>query len=353
MSTFWRRHSKKKGKGNPRRKQRVGILLVWTAGKYVAGSFSRRGVIEIGASPCRLWDPQLFLFSMQPLCEERVKMKKTLWVTACALTLLAGCSSSGDTSTSNSSSEANQETFTVGMECNYAPFNWQTTNSTDTSVALPSGAGYCDGYDVMISQTIADKLDKKLVVKKIVWDGLQPALESGEIDAVIAGMTANEEREEGMDFTTPYYESDMVLIVPANSEVAQYTSIQDFSGHKVIGQKNTNYDTIIDQIEGVDHVTPKAAYPELILALQTGEAEAITAELPVAQGIVEANPDLTYIVFEEGKGFEVDTSVSIGLKNNTRDTEEFQNIQKALDEISQDQRDEMMVSAVNNAPTGD
>ncbi|MDE5758714.1 MAG: ABC transporter substrate-binding protein, partial [Allobaculum sp.] len=60
-----------------------------------------------------------------------------------------------------------------------------------------------------------------------------------------------------------------------------------------------------------------------------------------------------YIVFEEGKGFEVDTSVSIGLKNNTRDTEEFQNIQKALDEISQDQRDEMMVSAVNNAPTGD
>lgn len=279
-------------------------------------------------------------------------MKKLLWTTACAFALLAGCSSGGNTDSSTSDT-ANQETFTVGMECNYAPFNWQTTTKTSTSVALPGGAGYCDGYDVMISQNIADAMGKKLVVKKIVWDGLQPALESGEIDAIIAGMTANEEREEGMDFTTPYYESDMVLIVPANSEVASYTSIQDFSGHKVIGQKNTNYDTIIDQIEGVEHVTPKAAYPELVLALQTGEAEAITAELPVAQGIVEANPDLTYIIFEDGKGFDVDTSVSIGMKNDTRDTDSFKQVQSALDKISTDERDELMVNAVNNAPTGD
>ena len=100
-----------------------------------------------------------------------------------------------------------------------------------------------------------------------------------------------------------------------------------------------------------EHVTPKGAYPELILALQTGEAEAITAELPVAKGITEANPDLTYITFEEGKGFDVDTTVSIGLKNDTRDTQEFKDIQAALDAISQETRDEYMQNAVSNAPT--
>lgn len=280
-------------------------------------------------------------------------MKKQLWsAAACAMMILAGCSSSNGSSTANgSSATADADTFTVGMECNYAPFNWQQTDPSDTAVELGSGAGYCDGYDVMISQDLADALGKKLVVKKIVWDGLQPALESGEIDAVIAGMTANDEREEGMDFTTPYYSSEMVLIVPKDSEVASFTDIQQFAGHKVIGQKNTNYDTIIDQIEGVDHVTPKAAYPELILALQTGEAEAITAELPVAKGITEANPDLTYITFEEGKGFDVDTTVSIGLKNDTRDTQEFKDIQAALDAISQETRDEYMQNAVSNAPT--
>lgn len=280
-------------------------------------------------------------------------MKKQLWsAAACAMMILAGCSSSNGSSTANgSSATADADTFTVGMECNYAPFNWQQTDPSDTAVELGSGAGYCDGYDVMISQDLADALGKKLVVKKIVWDGLQPALESGEIDAVIAGMTANDDREEGMDFTTPYYSSEMVLIVPKDSEVASFTDIQQFAGHKVIGQKNTNYDTIIDQIEGVEHVTPKGAYPELILALQTGEAEAITAELPVAKGITEANPDLTYITFEEGKGFDVDTTVSIGLKNDTRDTQEFKDIQAALDAISQETRDEYMQNAVSNAPT--
>ncbi|MEY8308427.1 transporter substrate-binding domain-containing protein [Erysipelotrichaceae bacterium 51-3] len=293
-------------------------------------------------------------------------MKKSMWTAACAMLVLAGCSSSSSasstastastsssTTSASSTAAASGDTFTVGMECNYAPFNWQTTDATESSAELPNGAGYCDGYDVKISQDLADKLGKQLVVKKINWDGLQPALESGEIDAIVAGMTANDEREEGIDFTTPYYSSDMVMIVPKDSDVASFTSIQDFSGHKVIGQKNTNYDTIIDQIEGVDHVTPKAAYPELVLALQTGEAEAITAELPVAKGIVAANPDLTYITFEDGKGFDVDTTVSIGLKNNTRDTQEFKDVQAALDEISQETRDEYMLDAVNNAPTGE
>lgn len=281
-------------------------------------------------------------------------MKKQLWsAAACAMMILAGCSSASNGSSTASNASADSDTFTVGMECNYAPFNWQQVEGSDTAVELGGGAGYCDGYDVMISQDIAENLGKKLVVKKINWDGLQPALDSGEIDAIVAGMTANEEREEGIDFTTPYFSSEMVLIVPKGSELESFTDIQQFAGHKVIGQKNTNYDTVIDQIEGVNHVVPKSAYPELVLALQTGEAEAITAELPVAKGICEANPDLTYITFEEGKGFDIDTAVSIGLKNNSRDSEEFNAVQEALDKITQETREEYMQNAVNNAPTNE
>lgn len=281
-------------------------------------------------------------------------MKKQLWsAAACAMMILAGCSSASNGSSTASNASADSDTFTVGMECNYAPFNWQQVEGSDTAVELGGGAGYCDGYDVMISQDIAENLGKKLVVKKINWDGLQPALDSGEIDAIVAGMTANEEREEGIDFTTPYFSSEMVLIVPKGSELESFTDIQQFSGHKVIGQKNTNYDTVIDQIEGVNHVVPKSAYPELVLALQTGEAEAITAELPVAKGICEANPDLTYITFEEGKGFDIDTAVSIGLKNKSRDSEEFNAVQEALDKITQETREEYMQNAVNNAPTNE
>ena len=272
-------------------------------------------------------------------------MKKLLAASLVGAMALAGCSGGQDAAEDN--------TFTVGMECGYQPFNWQTADAeTDSAVEISGGGGYCDGYDVMMSQAIADELGQELEVKKISWDGLQPALESGEIDAIIAGMTASDEREEGIDFTSPYYESEgMVMIVRADSETAGYTDIQQFSGHNVIGQKNTNYDTVIDQIEGVNHQTPLATYPELVAALQNGVADGITAEMPVAEGVVAANPGLAIVKFDEGHGFEVDTTVSIGLAEGSRDSDFFNAVQEALDSIDQDTRNEYMATAVENAPT--
>mgnify|MGYP000511983550 FL=1 len=48
------------------------------------------------------------------------------------------------------------------MECGYQPFNWQTSDAqTDSAVEISGGGGYCDGYDVMMSQAIADELGQK------------------------------------------------------------------------------------------------------------------------------------------------------------------------------------------------
>ena len=246
--------------------------------------------------------------------------------------------------------KAEEDEFVVGMECNYAPYNWQSQTETAYSVAL-DGSGYCDGYDVRIAQDIADSLNKKLVIKRIAWDGLQAALDSGEIDAIIAGMTANEDRENGIDFTTPYYDTDMVMIVRKDDELADATSINDFSYKNVVGQISTNYDTVIDQIPNVNHMTPRESYPEMVIALKSREADGITAEVPVAESIVSANDDLTYVTFAEGQGFDIDNSVSIGLKEGSRGTEEFAAVQEALDNISQETRLEYMTWASENAPS--
>ncbi len=45
------------------------------------------------------------------------------------------------------------------------------------------------------------------------WDGLAPALQSGKIDAIIAGMSPTAERKKEIDFTDPYYESQLVVVV--------------------------------------------------------------------------------------------------------------------------------------------
>lgn len=96
-----------------------------------------------------------------------------------ALMMLAGC---GDGSANGGSAK----TFTVGMECNYAPFNWTQVEGDDYSVAL-EGAGHAGGYDVMMAKTLAEKMGATLVIKKLAWEGLEPAVTSGEIDAIIAG----------------------------------------------------------------------------------------------------------------------------------------------------------------------
>ena len=93
--------------------------------------------------------------------------------------------------------------LTVGLECGYAPFNWTTTTRSDDSVAIANsgflgfGKSYCSGYDITIAKHMADELGYDLQVRKISWDGLIPALQSGNIDAIIAGMTDTASRDVG------------------------------------------------------------------------------------------------------------------------------------------------------------
>ena len=236
------------------------------------------------------------------------------------------------------------------MECNYAPFNWTQVEESETAVSL-GGAGYADGYDVVIAQALADAMGKELEIKKIEWTGLEPALNAGEIDAIIAGMTDTPERRENANFTGPYYESEMVCIVRGDDPLAGATSLEDFSGKKVLGQINTIYDEVIDQIPNVDHKTPLASYPLMVVALQSGDADALTAELPVANGVIASNPSLKIVKFEEGKGFEADTSVSIAVKKGN--DELLADIQAALDEITPEQRLEWMTASVERQPANE
>lgn len=274
---------------------------------------------------------------------------RSVSVSALCAVMLAGCGS-GSAAAASASASADANTLRVGMECNYAPYNWTTTEKTDTSQQITS-VDYCDGYDVMMAQKLAEKTNKQVKIVKLDWDNLILSLQNNQIDAIIAGMTDTEEREQEVAFTTPYYVSTEVIIVEKDSDLANATSLADFSGKKVIGQLNTLYDTIIDQIPNVQHQPGAETFPAAIQALQSGAVDAVTSELPVAKGVVEANPDLTYITFEDGKGFtgaDKDASVSVAVRKDDKDL--LDSLQSALDTISDDEREQMMETAVKNQP---
>lgn len=241
------------------------------------------------------------------------------------------------------------ETLKVGMECNYAPFNWTQTDASEDAVALPVG-GYADGYDVQIAKIIAGELGMDLEIVKTEWDGLPLALTSGKIDAIIAGMSPTVERKMVIDFTEPYYASDLVVVVQKDGAFAAAKSLAELSGAKITGQLNTFHYSVIDQIPGVQKLTALETFPAMTVALSSGRIDGYVSERPGAVSAVAANPNLSFTVFDEGKGFVVDPeniTVAVGVQKGSPLLEQINAILAGIDEAT---RIQIMDAAVLRQP---
>ena len=250
--------------------------------------------------------------------------------------------------TTPSTTESSQ--FRVGMECAYAPSNWQESAATDTNVPVENVAGaYAEGYDVQIARILADQLGKELVIVKLSWDGLIDALNQGQIDAIIAGMMDTAERRESINFSEPYRETTYGLMLLADSPYLNATSIQDFSGAAVLGQQGTALDDVIEQIEGVDHLSPVGSVPDMLSRLQQGTCDAIVINVENAQGYLASNPNFRLVTFDEGSGFTLPAKGScVGLRKS--DNELLDQINTILSGIDDDARAAMWQAAVDGQP---
>lgn len=240
-------------------------------------------------------------------------------------------------------------TLRVGMEAAYAPYNWQATEESEFTIPIENVSGaYADGYDVQIAKTIAEGLEMEPVAVKLEWDGLIEALGQGQIDVIIAGMTATPEREESIDFTDPYYVGTYGLMVQKGSAYENATSIQDFSGAAVLGQKDTLLDTVIDEIEGVNHLSPVPTVPDQISQLLAGACDAITFDVGNIQSMTDAHPELVGLIFDEGNGFSEEVPVNIGISKGQ--DEIVAQMNEILAGISEDDRQAIWAAAVERQP---
>lgn len=246
--------------------------------------------------------------------------------------------------------EASDDKFVVGMEAGYPPFNWTQQNDNNGAVKIQGGNEYANGYDVMIAKRVAEGLGKELVIYKTAWDGLAPALTSGKVDAIIAGMSPTEERKKTIDFTNDYYHSNLVLVVAKDGKYANAKSLKDFEGAKVTAQLNTFHYSVIDQIEGVSKQTAMDDFSAMRVALQSGKIDAYVSEKPEGITAQKVNPNFKMIDFKDGQGFKTnrdDTSVSIGVKKGSQDIAKINDI---LAGINQTERDNFMDIAISEQP---
>lgn len=288
-------------------------------------------------------------------------MKKTWTLLLGAILVLGllvtavGCSSSqqpgNDSAQSDDSSQA--EVFKVGLECGYAPFNWTQLDNSNDAVPIQGTKEFASGYDVEIAKIIANGLGRELVIVKTGWDGLVPSVQSGTIDAIIAGMSPTAERWKTIDFSDHYYKSDLVMVVKKGSPYENASSIQDFSGAKVTAQLNTFHYTVIEQIEGVEKAQAMEDFPAMRVALESGIIDGYVSERPEGVSASTANANFVMVEFAEGQGFEAsddDVAIAVGLKKGNSDREKINEI---LAGISEDQRLTLMDNAIANQPSAD
>lgn len=276
-----------------------------------------------------------------------MKRKLILLMTICltGIIFLIGCNSE------NNLSNEESNTFKVGLEAGYPPFNWTQIDDSNGAVKIDGASEYAGGYDVEIAKRIAEGLGKELVIVKTEWDGLVPALTSGKIDAIMAGMSPTAERKEQIDFSHNYYKSNLVMIVKSDGGYEETTSLEDFKGAKITGQLNTFHYSVIDQIPDVNKEVAMDNFTAMRVALESGMIDGYVSERPEGISAEKNNKNFKMIELEDGfKTSDDDTAIAVGLVKDSQLTEK---INKILKDISEDEFTTIMDNAIKNQPSND
>lgn len=156
----------------------------------------------------------------------------------------------------------------AGTEPAFAPFEFPQEGSKELT-----------GFDVELVQALGQKLGYKVEMVSMGFDALIPALQAGNIDVAIAGMTITDERKKVVDFTDSYYTSGLMIMVRKDSNVK---SIDDLKGKTIACQIGTTGENKSRSVEGA---TVKAfnTQDEAALELKNGGADAVIGDAPVIE----------------------------------------------------------------------
>ena len=187
--------------------------------------------------------------------------------------------------------DTSKGTFKVGMECAYEPFNWTQNDDKNDAYPIANLSGkYANGYDVQIALGVANALHMKLEVYQYEWDALLPAVNSGAIDGIVAGMSPTEERLEEIGFSSNYYQSNLVVVSRKGNAVLSATSLAelDKEGVRIAAQPGTfHLDALRSQTHNLTVVDNLSDFVAMRIALEAGTIDGYIAEEPTAMALVK------------------------------------------------------------------
>jgi len=188
----------------------------------------------------------------------------------------AGCGGGEEASKEESGKE--ELVIKAGTDAAYAPMEYKGEN------------GEVEGFDADLIKAIGKAVGLKVSIKHVDWDGLFPALESGDINCIISSMTITEERKKIVDFSEPYFEATQVIAVKKGSDIK---GLEDLVGKKVGVQQNTTGHYAVEELEGMkdEDIKKFPTTPDALINLTNGLVDAVVADAPVVYNYIKHNPD--------------------------------------------------------------
>lgn len=170
----------------------------------------------------------------------------------------------------------------LGTSADYPPYEFHK---------LIDGKDEIVGFDIDIAKAIADSLEVELEIIDMKFEGLLAALVTDDIDLVVAGMVADEERAKTVDFSIEYYTALQKMVV-READKDKYLGPDDLAGAIVGAQKSTMQEEIAASQFSKSEYIGLSKITDLILELQNKKIDAVILAEPVAVAYVSQNSDL-------------------------------------------------------------
>lgn len=228
----------------------------------------------------------------------------------------AGCGGNAD---SGKKAAETQQVLKVGTNATYVPFEFMKEENGQKDYA---------GFDMDLAREIGKRLNMKVEIHNIPFDGLIPALASGEINMIASGMVITPQREEKISFI-PYYESGLSILVAQH--INDVKTINDLKGKRVAVQMGTTGSVAAHKVEGVGSIREFDHNSEALLELKQGGADAVLTAVPVAKYYLKTTADSNAKLVEEPINKQ-----TLGLGFAKNNPELLAKVKKTLEEIKAD-----------------
>ena len=222
--------------------------------------------------------------------KKAVKVLSIVLALAAVITVFAACGKKEEV-----------KTLTFGTNAEFPPFEF---------VASEGVIGTYDGIDMAIAKQIAEENGMEAKIENLEFDSLLVAIQNGQIDAAIAGMTIKPERLEMVDFSIPYYKATQVMIVNKDSTIAKASDMAD---KKIVVIQGYTGESCVKKMGYKYEAFKKGS--EAILELSNGKCDVVVIDSATAKDYVGDNPDLKIV--EDASAFEGEEYAIAVKKGNT------------------------------------